>query len=50
MPKPKKPVKQPQPEMRGDQPPELDDEDEAILDRIWDRIREEEEAAAKKSA
>jgi hypothetical protein len=29
-------------EMRGDEPPELTDEDEEILDRVWARLAEEE--------
>jgi hypothetical protein len=30
------------PSRRGDEPPELTDEDEEILDRIWARLGEEE--------
>jgi Family of unknown function (DUF6508) len=37
-------------QMRGDEPPELDEEDEEILDRVWARIAEEEERRNGKSS
>jgi hypothetical protein len=32
----------PRSQRRGDEPPELDDDDEEILDRVWARVAEEE--------
>lgn len=43
-----RPVK-PGQDVSGDDAPFLDDEDEAILDAIWDEIAEEDEEAERKA-